>query len=141
MTTPISDPDLRDLARQPGVVAVIGFSPNPARASHGVAAYLIRQGITVYLVNPVAAGETALGRTILASLAEVPERIHIVDIFRRPEVVMPAVEDAIAGNADAIWFQLDIINQDAITAARAAGLRVVTDRCLKVEHARIVAGG
>jgi uncharacterized protein len=141
MTTPLSDPILQDLAAHPGVVAVVGFSPKPNRASHGVAAYLIQQGVTVYLVNPLAAGETALGRTILASLAEAPEHIHIVDIFRRPEVVLPVVEDAIAVNADAVWFQLDIINQDAITAARAAGLRVVVDRCLKVEHARVAAGG
>ena len=136
MTTPITDPTLRDLATRPGVVAVVGFSPRLERASHGVAAYLVNQGITVYLVNPVAAGQMALGRTILASLANVPEHIHLVDIFRRPAEVMPIVEDAIQVGADAVWFQLDIINPDAIQRAQDAGLAVVVDRCLKVEHAR-----
>jgi predicted CoA-binding protein len=141
MTTPLTDPILNDLATNPGVVAVVGFSPRPYRPSHGVAAYLISQGITTYLVNPAAAGQSALGQTILASLADVPEHIHIVDIFRRPEEVLPIVEDAIRVKADAVWFQLDIINPDAIARARDAGLRVVVDRCLKVEHARLAHGG
>ncbi len=141
MTTPVTDPILRELATQPGVVAVVGFSPRPERASHGVAAYLIAQGITVHLVNPVAAGQTALGRTILASLADVPEHIHLVDIFRRPEEVLPVVDDAIQVQADAVWFQLDIINPVAIRRAHDAGLAVVVDRCLKVEHARFTRGG
>jgi predicted CoA-binding protein len=141
MTTPLTDPILHDLATRPGVVALIGFSPRPSRPSHGVAAYLISQGIKTYLVNPTAAGQTALGQTILASLADVPEHIHIVDIFRRPEEVMPIVEDAISVKADAIWFQLDIINDAAIARARDAGLQVVVDLCLKVEHARLAHGG
>jgi predicted CoA-binding protein len=141
MTTPITDPTLRDLATQPGVVAVVGFSPRPERPSHGVAAYLIQQGLNVYLVNPVAMGQTALGRTILAALADVPEHIHIVDIFRRPAEVMPIVEEAIQVGADAVWFQLDIINPAAIQRAHEAGLAVVADRCLKVEHARFARGG
>ncbi len=141
MTTPLSDPILRDLAVNPGVVAVVGFSPKPDRASHGVAAYLIQHGVKTYLVNPVAAGQTALGQTILATLADVPEHIHIVDVFRRPEEVLPVVDDALAVKADAIWFQLDIINEAAIARAQEAGLQVVADRCLKVEHARLTSGG
>jgi len=137
MTTPLSDTLLVDLATQPGVVAVVGFSPRPNRPSHGVAAYLIEHGITTYLVNPTAAGQAALGQTILASLADVPEHIHIVDVFRNPYEVMPLVADAIAVKADAIWFQLDIINEAAIERAQHAGLGVVVDRCLKVEHARL----
>ena len=137
MSTPRTDASMIDLAQHPGVVAVVGFSPKPDRASHGVAAYLIAHGVKTYLVNPVAAGQTALGQTILASLAEVPEPIHIVDVFRRPEEVMPVVEEAIAVKADALWFQLDIINEAAIARARAAGMQVVADLCLKVEHARL----
>lgn len=139
MTTPRTDPILEDLARHPGVVAVVGFSPRPDRPSHGVAAYLIRHGITTYLVNPRAAGQIAFGQPILSSLASIPEQIHIVDVFRRPEEVMPVVADAIALKADAIWFQLAIINEPAIERARAAGLQVVVDRCLKVEHERLLA--
>ena len=137
MSTPHSDAIMIDLAQHPGVVAVVGFSLKPHRASHGVAAYLIAHGVKTYLVNPLAAGKTALGQTILASLADVPESIHIVDVFRRPEEVLPVVDDAIAVKADAIWFQLDIINEAAIARARAAGLLVVADLCLKVEHARL----
>ena len=137
MTTPLTDPILTDLATQPGVVAVVGFSPKPNRPSHGVAAYLIDHGVKTYLVNPTAAGQTALGQTIVASLADVPEHVHIVDVFRNPAEVLPIVEDAIAAQADAVWFQLAIINDEAIARARAAGLQVVADRCLKVEHARL----
>jgi predicted CoA-binding protein len=141
MTTPLADPTLHDLATQPGVIAVVGFSPRPDRPSHGVAAYLIQQGLTVHLVNPTAAGQTALGRIILASLLDVPEHVHIVDVFRRPEEVLQIVADAIQIGADALWFQLDIINPAAIERARAAGMQVVVDRCLKVEHARLAHGG
>jgi uncharacterized protein len=137
MTTPHSDALLVDLATQPGVVAVVGFSPKPNRPSHGVAAYLIDHGVKTYLVNPAAAGQDALGQTILASLADVPEHIHIVDVFRNPAEVEPIVEDAITIGADNVWFQLDIINDAAIARAKAAGLGVVVDRCLKVEHARL----
>ena len=137
MTTPLGDALLVELATQPGVVAVVGFSPKPNRPSHGVAAYLIDHGIKTYLVNPAAAGQVALGQTILASLADVPEHIHIVDVFRNPAEVMPVVVDAIAAQADTIWFQLDIINEAAIARAQEAGLGVVVDRCLKVEHARL----
>ena len=137
MSTPHSDAVMIDLAQHPGVVAVVGFSPKPHRASYVVAAYLIAHGVKTYLVNPLAADKTALGQTILASLADVPEPIHIVDVFRRPAEVMPVVDDAIAVKADAIWFQLDIINEAAIARARAAGLLVVADLCLKVEHARL----
>ncbi|MBA3826729.1 MAG: CoA-binding protein, partial [Ktedonobacterales bacterium] len=86
---------------------------------------------------PKAAGQAALGQTILPSLADVPEHIHVVDVFRNPYEVMPVVDDAIAAKADAIWFQLDIINEAAIERAQQAGLGVVVDRCLKVEHARL----
>lgn len=134
MTTPASDPVLRDLARNPGVVALVGFSIKPNRPSYGVAAYLIQSGVKTYLVNPMYAGQTALGTTILRSLHDVPEPIHIVDIFRRSEDVPPIIADAIAVHADAIWLQLAISHPAAEAEARAAGLQVIEDRCLAVEH-------
>jgi uncharacterized protein len=137
MTTPTTDPLLIDLATHPGVVAVVGLSPNPERASNGVARYLIGQGVTVYPVNPIYADQEILGRKVYRSLTDIPEHIHIVDIFRRSEFIPAVVEEAIAAKADAIWLQLDITNPEAEARARAAGLGVVEDRCLKVEHMRI----
>lgn len=137
MTTAHADPHLNDLARHPGVVALIGISPKPDRPSYSVAQYLMSQGVNVYLVNPVVAGQTVLGRTVLARLADVPEPIHIVDVFRRAEFVPEVVAEAIAAHADALWLQLDIFNDAAVAQARAAGLTVVVNRCLAVEHRRV----
>lgn len=141
LTTPNDDPTMLDLARNPGVVALIGFSPRPDRSSHGVAKYLLSHDVNVYLVNPMYAGQQSLDKTILGSLAEVPEPIHIVDVFRRADSVMPIVDDAIAAKADAIWFQLDIINEDAFVRAREAGMNVIVDRCLAVEHRKAIIRG
>ena len=141
MTTPATDPLLLDLALHPGVVAVVGLSPKPHRASYGVAAYLIAQGVTVYGVNPLHAGATILGRTVYPTLLDIPEHIHIVDIFRRSEAIPATVTEAIAAQADNIWLQLDITHAAAEEQARAAGLGVIVDRCLKVEHMRLVHSG
>jgi uncharacterized protein len=135
MNKSADDAVMIDLARNPGVVALVGFSPKPDRPSHGVAHYLIEHGIKLYLINPECAGQDHLGRTVLASLADVPEHIHIVDIFRRAENVPPIVEEAIEVHADAIWLQLGITNPEAEARARAAGLLVVANHCLKIEHA------
>lgn len=134
MTTPATDPALRDLARHPGVVALVGFSIKPNRPSHSVAAYLIQSGVTMYLVNPMYAGQTALGKTILRSLQDVPEHIHVVDVFRRSEDIAPIIADAIAVKADAVWLQLGISNPVAEVQARDAGLQVIEDRCLAIEY-------
>ncbi len=141
MTTPIDNPQLIDLARHPGVVAVVGFSPDPMRPSHGVAQALIASGVTIYLVNPMYAGQSSLGKQILGSLAAVPEHIHIVDVFRRADLVPPIVEEALAVGADAIWLQLGIFHDAAVAKARAAGMSVVIDRCLKIEYQRYAVGG
>ena len=117
-------------------VAVVGVSPNPARPSHGVAAYLIRSGLRVFPVNP--AIKELFGRTAYPSLAELPERVDIVDVFRRPSVVVPVAEQAVAAGAGALWLQLGVINEEAAAIAAAGGLDVVMDRCLKVEHQRLL---
>ena len=126
----------QELMRDAKTIAVVGFSSDPARASHQVAQYLIDAGFTVYLVNPLERGE-ALGRPVYASVRDLPEPVDIVDIFRRPAHVPPVVEDAIAAGAKAVWMQLRIINEEAARRAREAGLEVVMDRCTRIEHARL----
>ncbi len=137
-TTPANDPTLVDLARYPGVVAIVGLSARPDRPSFGVARALISTGVTIYPVNPAYAGQTILGRPVVATLAEVPEHIHIVDVFRQSDAVPLVVEDAIAVKADALWLQLDIWHAGAVARARAAGLKVVTNRCIWIERQRVL---
>jgi predicted CoA-binding protein len=117
-------------------VAVIGASPDPGRPSHGVASYLHRSGLRVYPVNP--AITELFGLTVYPSLADVPEPVDIVDVFRRPEVVREIAEQAVAARAGALWLQLGVINERAAEIAAAGGLDVVMDRCLAVEHRRVL---
>ncbi len=117
-------------------IAVVGLSDKPDRASYGVAQYLQRAGYKIIPVNPQLKGPV-LGEQPVASLHDITEPIDIVDIFRRSEDVPPVVADAIAVGAKAVWLQLGIVNAEAEAAAEAAGLEVVQDKCLKVEHARL----
>jgi uncharacterized protein len=129
---------LERVVRQARSVAVVGLSPNPARPSRGVAAYLIRSGLRVFPVNP---GVTSvLGLTAYPSLRDLPERVDVVDVFRRPSVVVPVAEQAVEIGAGALWLQLGVINDEAVAIARSGGLDVVADRCLKVEHQRLIGG-
>ena len=118
-------------------VAVVGLSDKPWRPSYGVARYLRDAGVKIVPVNPTIAGTAVLGERVYASLLDVPPEVHIdvVDIFRRSELVPPIVDDAIArGDASAIWMQQGVINEAAAQRARNAGLAVVMDACLAVEH-------
>ena len=127
-----------ELIRDAKTIAVVGVSSRADRPSNEVAKYLIDAGYTVYLVNPT---ETEIfGMPVYDSVAEVPEPVDIVDIFRRPEDVPPVVADAIASGAKAVWMQLGIVNEAAAAEARAAGLEVVMDRCTKIEHGKIALG-
>lgn len=115
-------------------IAVVGLSSLPSRPSHGVAAYMRRQGYKVIAVNP---NETEVfGERSYASLAEVNEPIDLVDIFRRPDQAGRAVDDAIAVGAKAVWMQEGVIDRAAAQRALAAGLLVVMDRCWLKEHMR-----
>jgi len=118
-------------------VAVVGLSADATRPSFGIARYLVRAGLTVFPVNP--ALTTWEGLTAYSSLADVPEHIDIVDVFRRPEHVPAIAKDAVDVGAGALWLQLGVISPDGAAIAAAAGLDVVMDRCLAVEH-REVAG-
>lgn len=115
-------------------IAVIGLSSSPSRASHGVASYMKRHGYKVIAVNP---NETdVFGEKAYPALARVPEKVDLVDIFRRSSEAGTAVDDAIAAGAKAVWLQEGVIDEAAAQRALDAGLQVVMDRCWLKEHAR-----
>ena len=117
-------------------IAVVGLSANPLRPSHGVALYLQRHGYRIIPVNP---RETeVLGERSYASLRDIPADLHIdiVDVFRAAVALPGIAEEAVAIGAGALWGQFDVVHAEAARIARAGGLDVVSDRCLKVEHAR-----
>jgi hypothetical protein len=113
-------------------IAVVGLSDDPMRPSHGVSAYMQLQGYKIIPVNPNIA--EALGEAAYPSLLEVPEKIDLVDVFRRAEFVDEIVEQAIQLKVPAIWLQEDVINQRAAARARAAGMFVAMDLCILKEH-------
>ncbi|CAN5208145.1 hypothetical protein BH10PSE9_BH10PSE9_17400 [soil metagenome] len=131
---------LRALLAATRTIAVVGASANPARPSYGVMAYLIDAGYTVIPVNPGHSGQTILGQTVYATLAEVPVPVDVVDIFRRADALSGVVDEALALSPlpKAIWMQLGLSDDAAAARALRAGLEVVMDRCIKVDHARLM---
>jgi uncharacterized protein len=117
--------------------AVVGCSPDPGRDSHRIAALLKRRGYRVIPVNP--AVDEVLGERCYATVADIPEPVEVVDIFRRSEAAGAHVDEAIAAGARAVWMQLGVIDPAAAERARAAGLRVVMDRCPAIELPRLEA--
>lgn len=115
-------------------VALVGVSANPIRSSNFVASYLVRTPFRTYPVNPVY--DEVLGQKSYPSLLDLPEVPDIVDVFRRPEAIPEVVEQAIEIGAKVVWLQLGLRHDEAARKAMEAGLQVVQDRCLKVEHAR-----
>ena len=132
-----SDKDITQLLTTARTIAVVGASDRPSRASYGVMSYLQDHGYRVLPVNPQITGEHVHGEFVWRELAQIGIPIDIVDIFRRPDAVAEAVEQAIFVGAKAIWMQLGVINEDAAARAEAAGLQVVMDRCPKIEIARL----
>ena len=128
---PESDP-IYELLSRARTIAVVGMSDSPLRPSHGVAAYMQSQGYSIIPVNPQIT--EALGEKSYPSLLEVPGKIDLVDVFRRPEYVDEIVEQAIQLKIPAIWLQEEVINQRAAERARNAGMFVVMDRCILKEH-------
>lgn len=128
---------IEQLVHESRTVAIVGLSANPMRPSFGVGRYLKRAGLTVYPVNPSLS--TWEGLTAYKSLADVPERIDVVDVFRRAEYVPDVAREAVAAGAGALWMQLGVISPEAAIIAAEGGLDVVMDRCFAVEH-REVAG-
>ncbi len=127
-----------EILRRYRSVAIVGASSDPERPSYQVAQYLVEQGYQVFFVNPRV--PEIMGQPSYPSLAAVPERVEVVDIFRRPSDVMPVVLEAIEIGARAIWMQTGIVNEEAAAKAREAGLDVVMDRCIAVEHEKLVGG-
>ena len=132
-----SDKDIAALLQETRSIAVVGASPKDSRPSNEVMRFLLTQGYEVFPINPGHAGETIHGQRVYASLADLPAPPDMVDIFRRSEDVGPVVDDAIACGAKSVWMQLDIINEEAAARAEAAGLKVVMDRCPKIEIPRL----
>jgi len=128
---PSADP-IRDLLQRAKTIAVVGLSDNPLRPSHGVSAYMQSQGYRIVPVNPSIA--EALGEKSYSSLLDVPEKIDVVNIFRRPEFVEEVVDQAIQLKAPAIWMQEGVVNQRAAEKAQKAGIFVVMDLCILKEH-------
>ena len=129
--------EIRELLSRPRRIAVVGASPNPARASNEVLGFLVRQGHDVIAVNPGHAGATIHGAPVVATLANVEPPAEIVDIFRNSAEAGAAVDEAIVHGAKAVWMQIGVIDHDAARRAEAAGLTVVMDRCPKIEIPRL----
>ena len=136
---PIDDIEgIRRILSQYKTVAMVGLSANWHRPSNFAAKYLLDHGYQVIPVNP-AYGEV-LGQKCYPDLKSIPQKVDIVDIFRKPADVPPIVEDAIAIGARCVWLQLGVINEEATRRAEEAGLETVVDRCMKIEYARLFGG-
>ena len=123
-------------------IAMVGLSADPMRPSHFAAIYMQSEGYDIIPVNPRLAGETILGETVYASLLDIPKNrtVDIVDVFRKSEDVPAVLDEAIQIGAPVFWMQLGIVNEEAAARARAAGMDVVMNRCVKIEHARFFGG-
>jgi hypothetical protein len=130
------DDAVRALLRRARRIAVVGLSPKPHRDSHRVARYMQQQGYEIVPVYP--REERILGAAVHRRIQDVPGGVDLVDVFRRSEALLEVVDDALAARAPALWFQLGCVHEEAARRAVAAGATVVMDRCLMVEHARLL---
>ena len=129
---------LRRILKQNHTIAVVGLSAQWFRPSFFAAKYLQQHGYRVIPVNP--AYPEILGEKCYPSLLEIPEPVDVVDVFRKPQDVPPIAEEAVRIGANVLWLQIGVIHEDAARRAREAGLEVVMDRCMKIEHARLYGG-
>ena len=131
--------DLRDILGSVRTIALLGASPKPDRPSFGVMRFLLSKGYTVYPVNPGQAGKEILGQTVYATMADIPEPIDMVDVFRAPEYLGEVVTETLAlqNRPKVIWGQLTVRDDEAVKPAEAAGIRVVMDRCPAIEIPRL----
>ena len=135
---PLTAPDdIAALLTNARTIALVGASDRPDRASYGVMRFLQEQGYRVIPVNPRITGEHVHGEYIWRELSQIGEPIDLVDIFRRPQAAGEAVDEAIAVGAKAVWLQMGVINEEAAARAEAAGLKVVMDRCPKIDIPRL----
>ncbi|MDQ3246357.1 MAG: CoA-binding protein [Pseudomonadota bacterium] len=131
------DEDITELLTSARTIALVGASDRPDRASYGVMRFLQNHGYRVFPVNPQITGEHVHGEYVWRELGQIGVPIDIVDIFRRPQAAGEAVDEAIAIGAKAVWLQIGVINAEAAARAEAAGLKVVMDRCPKIEIPRL----
>jgi predicted CoA-binding protein len=136
---PFQNPDddaIRRLLEKVRRIAVVGLSPKPHRDSHRVACYLLESGYEIVPVDP--REDEILGRKVHRRVQDVPGPVDLVDVFRRSEKLPEVIDDALAARAGGLWLQLGCIDESGARRARDAGLAVVIDRCLMVEHARLI---
>jgi len=131
-----SDKDLKDILLSIKTIASVGLSGNQEKESYWIASYLKDQGYHVIPVNPTAT--EILGEKAYPDLESVPEKIDVVQVFRRPEDVPPVVDGAIKAGAKVVWMQEGIVNEEAAQKAREAGLQVVMDACMRTTHRRLI---
>jgi len=130
-----ADSEIKKILDSAKNIAIVGLSDSPEKPSYGVARYLISSGYNIFPVNPKY--DSILGAKCYKSLNDIDEKIDIVDVFRRPEHILPVAEKAIEIEARVLWMQLGIINEEAAKLAHEAGLDVVMNRCIKVDHMRL----
>jgi predicted CoA-binding protein len=136
---PVTWEDVERILTTSKTIAVVGLSDKPTRDSHQIAGYLQQSGYRIIPVNPRIA--EALGEKAYASLRDIPERVDVVQIFRRSEEVPPVVDEAIAIGAKVIWMQSGIVHEEAAARAEAAGVTVVMDACMRSAHRALRAAG
>lgn len=131
--------EIKQILLDAGTIAVVGLSDDPSKTSHMVSEAMQRKGYRIIPVNPNA--RTILGETCYPSLKDVPVPIDIVNVFRRPEHTPPIAAEAVAAGAKVLWLQLGIANDEAASIAEAGGLKVIMDRCIKVEDSILLPNG
>ena len=131
-----SDQTMKDILLSTKTIASVGLSSNTEKESYWIASYLKEQGYHVIPVNPTAT--EIFGEKVYPNLESVPEKIDVVQVFRKPEDVPPIVEDAIKVGAKVVWMQEGIVNEEAAQKAREAGLQVVMDACMRATHRRLI---
>ena len=132
-----SDQDIAELLANTRTIALVGASDRPDRPSYGVMRFLQSHGYRVFPVNPQITGEHVHGEYVWRELSQIGEPIDMVDIFRRSQAAGEAVDEAIAAGAKSVWLQIGVINEEAAARAEAAGLKVVMDKCPKIEIPRL----
>jgi len=135
MQNEVSKQKILELLQKNKTIAVVGLSDNPDRASYRVAQYLKNHGYRIIPVNPQL--KTCLGETAYPDLLSIPDKVDIVNVFRRSEDVPPIIDDALKIKPNAVWLQLDIINHEAAAMCECAGISIIMDKCIKIEHARL----